>query len=165
MFKHLNLLHLVLALGAAAAVYLALRETRGRVMRPARLGFLPLVAVALAAILLLFQLAAKQPAWMFAVTFAAGLAVGAVRGATMKLQVDQNWGLVRPTGRRALIWVSLALPFAVVLEIGGALAGPPGIPWRLAAAAVAILCAGLVVGRALALAVRLWRAPHVDLRR
>ena len=62
MYKHLNLLHLVLALGAAAAVYLALRETRGRVMRPARLGFLPLVAVALAAILLLFQLAAKQPA-------------------------------------------------------------------------------------------------------
>ena len=78
MYKHLNLLHLVLALGAAAAVYLALRETRGRVMRPARLGFLPLVAVALAAILLLFQLAAKQPAWMFAVPFAAGLAGAAV---------------------------------------------------------------------------------------
>ena len=165
MYHHLNLLHLALALGAVAAVYLALRETRGRVMRHTRLGALPLVAILLALILLLFQLAAKQPAWMFAVPFAAGLAGGGVRGATMKLQVDQNWHLVRPTGRRALIWVSLAFPVAVALEIGGAVAGPPGKPWRLAAAEVAILCAGLIVGRALVLAVRLWRAPHVDLRR
>lgn len=165
MFHHLNLLHLALALGSVAAVYLALQETRGRVMRPTRLGALPLVAMALALILLLFQLAARQPPWMFALAFAAGLAGGGIRGATMKLQVDQNWRLVRPTGRRALIWVSLALPVAVALEIGGAVAGEPGLPWRLAAAALAILCAGLIVGRALVLAVRRWRAPHVDLRR
>ncbi len=165
MFHHLNLLHLVIALGSIAAVFLAFRETRGRVMRPAGFGALPLVAILLASILLLFQLAAKQPAWMFAVPFAVGLVAGGVRGATMKLQVDQNWLLVRPTGRRALIWVSLALPVAIALEVGGSVAGAAGIPWRLAAAARALLCAGLIAGRAVALTVRVWRAPHVDLRR
>ncbi|MDP1750280.1 MAG: hypothetical protein Q8L22_12540 [Reyranella sp.] len=165
MIFHLNLLHLVLVLSAMAAVYFALRENRGRVMRHRRLFSLPLLAMVVALILLLFQLAAHQPAWTFAVPFGLGLAGGALRGATMKLEVDQNWHLVRPTGRRALFWVSLALPIAIGLEIAGTLAGAPGTPLRLAGAHVAILCTGLLVGRALVLAVRLWRAPHVDLRR
>jgi hypothetical protein len=162
---HLNLLHLVLVLSAVAAVYFAVREARGRLMRQTRLYNLPLVAMVAALILLLFQLAAHQPAWTFAATFGLGLAGGAARGLTMKLEVDQNWHLVRPTGRRVLFWVSLALPIAIGLEIAGALAGPSGSPLRLAGTHVAMLCTGLLVGRALVLTVRLMRAPHVDLRR
>ncbi len=165
MIFHLNLLHLVLFLGAAAAMYLALREIRGRAMRHYRLFLLPAVATLLALILLLFELAARQPPWVFGGPFALGLAVGAARGATMLLEVDQMWHLVRPTSRRALFWVSLAVPVAVALEIGGALAGPPGNLWRLAGAVLASLAAGLLGGRAAAVGVRLWRAPHVTLRR
>ncbi len=165
MILHLNLLHLVLFVGAIGSIYFALRETRGGVMRNGRLARLPLVAVLLALILLLFQLAAHQPAWSFAIPFGLGLAGGALRGATMKLEVDQNYHLVRPTGRRILFWVSLALPVAVGLEIAGALMSTAGLPLRLAGAHLAILCAGLLVGRALVLAIRFVRAPHVDLRR
>jgi len=162
---HLNLLHLVLVLGAMASVHLVLREIRRHTMRRWKLFVPPVVAVAVAMILVLFQLAAKQPAWWFAALFALGLAVGALRGATVLLDVDHTWRLVRPTSRRALLWVSLVIPVAVGLEIGGALAGPPGNIWRLVATLAAVLAAGLLAGRALALAFRLWRAPHVDLRR
>ncbi|MBI3196363.1 MAG: hypothetical protein HYZ40_02400 [Rhodospirillales bacterium] len=162
---NLNLLHLVLFLGALASVGLALREIRGRAMRRWQLFTLPLVATLMALILLLFQLAARQPPWMFGAAFALGLAAGAARGAILKLEVDQNWRLVRPPTRRALFWVALALAVAAGFEIGGALAGPPGALWRLAGAGIAMLCAGLLVGRAAAFAVRLGQAPHVDLRR
>lgn len=165
MIFHLNLLHLVLVLGAMAAVHLALREIRGRAMRPWRLFALPAVAVGLAMILVLFQLAARQPAWWFGATFAVAATVGAARGATMLLQVDQNFRLLRPTSRRALFWVTLAIPVATGFEIGGALAGSPGDPWRLVGALAMVLCAGLLAGRTAALAFRLLRAPHVDLRR
>ena len=165
MIFHLNLLHLVLVIGAAAAVYFAVRENRGRLMRSTRVYSLPLVALALSLILLLFQLAAREPAWTFAVPFGLGLAAGAWRGLTMKLEVDQNWHLVRPTGKRVLFWVSLALPVAIGLEIAGALLGPTGSPVRLAGTHLALLCTGLLVGRAAMLAVRLNWAPHVDLRR
>jgi hypothetical protein len=161
---HLNLLHLVLVLGAMASVHLVLREIRRHTMRRWKLFVPPVVAVAVAMILVLFQLAAKQPAWWFGALMAFGLAVGALRGATVPLDVDHTWRLVRPTSRRALLWASLVIPVAVGLEIGGALAGPPGNIWRLVATLAAVLAAGLLAGRALALAFRLWRAPHVDLR-
>ena len=165
MIFHLNLLHLVLVLAAVAGVYFAIRESRCRVMRHMRLLNLPLVAVLPALILLLFQLVAHQPAWTFTAAFALGLVAGGARGATMMLEVDQNWRLMRPTGRRALFLVSLMLPTAVGLEITGAMGGPPGMPLRMAGAYAAMLCAGLLIGRAFVLAVRQWRAPHVDLRR
>lgn len=165
MIFHLNLLHLVLVLGAMAAAHLALREIRGRSMRPWRLFALPAVAIGLALVLVLFQLAARQPAWWFGAAFAASIAAGAVRGATMLLKVDQNFRLLRPTSRRALFWVTLAIPIAVGFEIGGALAGPDGTLWRLAGTLAMVLCAGLLTGRTAALAFRLLNAPHVDLRR
>ena len=162
---HLNLLHLVLFLGAMATVGLALREIRGRTLRRGHLFLLPAVATLMALILLLFQLAAKQPPWVLAAVFALGLAAGGLRGATMKLEVDQNWHLVRPTGRRALFWVALAIPVAAGFEIGGAIVGPQGALVRLAGAGIGLLCAGLLVGRAAVFVIRLVRAPHVDLRR
>lgn len=165
MIFHLNLLHIVLVLGAMFAVHLALREIRGRSMRRWRLFALPATALILAMILVLFQLAARQPSWWFGATFAAGTAVGALRGATMLLKVDQNFRLLRPTSRRALFWVTLAIPVSIGVELGGAMVGADGALLRLASAFTMVMCAGLLAGRAAALAVRLPRAPHVDLRR
>ncbi len=165
MIYNLNLLHLVLAGGAIGCVALALQEVRGRPMGPGRLFLLPGLAMLLAAILLLFHLADRQPLWLFGAAFGLGVAAGAVRGATTRLQVDQTWMLVRPAGRKTLAWVSLLLPVAAGFEIGGAIAGPDGLLWRLIASELAALAAGLMLGRAAALGLRLWHAPHVDLRR
>jgi hypothetical protein len=50
----------------------------------------------------------------------------------------------------------------VLLEIGGALAGTSGTPFRLVAPEIAAACAGMLTGRAVAIAMR-WRGtPHID---
>src|SRR5439155_19964254 len=54
MFFNLNLLHLLLVLAAAVCVRMALREIRGRSMSPSRLAMLPLVAVGMTFVFLLF---------------------------------------------------------------------------------------------------------------
>jgi hypothetical protein len=166
---HLNLLHLVLAVGALLCVYTALQDVRAyRPTGPWRIAVVPLWAALPTLILLWFQVANRQPAWLLAAPFALGLAGGAVRGFTMLLQVDRNWRLVRPKGRRALLWVSLAIPVAAALEIAGSVVGPAstvGAALRLAGTELALLGAGLLIGRGLALAIRLLGAPHVDLRR
>ena len=165
MFYNLNLLHLVIVLGALACVHLARREVRGRPMSRGRLFMLPLLATLLTLILLLFHLAHGHPLWTYGAAFGAGVAGGALRGATMKLQVDQTWLLMRPSGRSALVWVTVALAIAIGLEIGGSIAGPEENAWRYFGAEGAAVCAGLLLGRACAFAARLWRAPHVELRR
>ena len=169
MIFHLNLLHLLLVLSSLACVYSALQDVRAyRPSRPWRLAVVPAWAIIPALILLLFQLAAHQSPWLLGAPFALGLAAGAWRGATMELQFDRNYNLVRPKGRRILLWVSLVLPAAAALEIAGSLVGAAsalGAPLRLAGAEIALLGAGLLLGRALVLAGRLLSAPHVDLRR
>jgi FtsH-binding integral membrane protein len=166
---HLNLLHLVLVICAAACVYVALLDVRAdRPTGPWRLALLPAWAMLPALILVLFQLATRQSPWLLAAPFVVGLAAGGLRGFTMLLQFDRNYRVVRPKGRRVLLWVSLAVPVAVALEIAGSVVGRAtaiGAPLRLAGAELALLCAGLLVGRGLALAIRLLGAPHVDLRR
>ena len=165
MLFNLNLLHLLLVLGAAGCVWLARREIRGRSMSLKRLFLLPLVAMAMALVFLLFFLAAHQPPWMFVAALVLGLAAGAARGITMALRFDHTWRLVRPTGRRVLLWVALLLAAAVAVEMAGAVAGPAGLLWRAAAAATAALSAGMFSGRAIAVAIRTTRLPHAELRR
>jgi len=72
---------------------------------------------------------------------------------------------VRLPRARDSFLVALALVAAVLLEIGGAFAGPSGLPFRLVAPDIAAACAGMLTGRAMAIAVRWWGAPHVDLHR
>jgi hypothetical protein len=165
MFYGLNLMHLLMALGAAGCVRLAQLEIRGRSMSPRHLSRLPLLATVTACIFLLFFLAAHWPPWMFGAALLVGLPFGAARGLTMTVEFDHMWHLVRPTGRRLLLWVALALAGAVALEMAGAVAGPFGAIWRLVAAEVAALCTGMLIGRALAIAVRILKLPHAELRR
>jgi len=165
MLFNLNLLHLLLVLGAAGCVRLALREIRGRSMSLSRLFLLPVLAMVMAFIFLLFFLATQQPPWMFVGALVLGLLAGALRGITMKLRFDQTWRLVRPTGRRVLLWVALLLAAAVAVEMAGAVVGPVSVLWRAAAGGTAALCAGMFTGRAVAVAIRTTRLPHAELRR
>jgi hypothetical protein len=132
---------------------------RGRLAAPA------LLAMACALVFLLFHLGSQRPPWIFAAALAAGLGIGALRGFTLLLQVDHTFDKVRLPRARGSFLVALGLVAAVLLEIGGSFTGPGGRPFRLIAPEIAAACAGMLTGRALAIAMR-WRgAPHVDLHR
>lgn len=138
---------------------------RHRPLPRRRLAAPPLLAIACALVFLLFHLGSQRPPWIFAAAFAAGLAVGALRGFTLQLQVDHMFDKIRLPRARGSFLIALALLGAVLLEIGGALAGPAGLAVRLVAPEIAAVCAGMLTGRAMAVAMR-WRgAQHVDLHR
>ena len=160
-----NLLHLVLLVCALPCARYTLSEMRHRPLPRGRLAAPPLLALASALVFLLFHLGSQRPAWIFAAALAGGLAIGALRGFTLQLQVDHMFDKVRLPRARGSFLVSLGLVAAVMLEIGGSLAGPNGLPFRLIAPEIAAACAGMLTGRAMAIAMR-WRgAPHVDLHR
>jgi len=160
-----NLLHVILLVCALPCARYTLSEMRHRPLPRGRLAAPALLAVACALVFLLFHLGSQRPPWMFAAALFAGLAIGALRGFTLQLQVDHMFDKVRLPRARGSFLVSLALLAAVFLEIGGAFAGPAGQPFRLVAPEIAAACAGMLTGRAMAIAMR-WRgAPHVDLHR
>jgi hypothetical protein len=160
-----NVLHallLVLALACARFTLSELRHrslTRTRIIAPAGLALL------CACIFLFFQIGAQRPAWLLAVALVGGLALGAVRGATMRLEVDHMYERARLPRARGSFMVSLALVLAVLAEIVGAFVGSAALPFRLAAPDVVAACAGILTGRALAITVRWRNAPHVHLSR
>ena len=160
-----NVLHLVLLACALPCARYTLSEMRHRPLPRGRLAAPPLLAMACALVFLLFHLGAQQPPWIFAAALAAGLAIGLLRGFTLQLQVDHMFDKIRLPRARGSFLVALALVAAVILEIGGSLAGPNGLPFRLIAPEIAAACAGMLTGRAMAIAMR-WRgALHVDLHR
>ncbi len=110
-----------------------------------------------ALILIFFQIGMKQPAWPSLAALLLGLVAGGARGLMMKLEIDEYWLVVRPGPRRPLlVWVAALLVVAAAVDIGGALTEPAGKIWRYSATLVAAGCAGLLSGRALALAARVW---------
>jgi hypothetical protein len=160
-----NLLHLVLLVCTLPCARYTLSEMRHRPLPRGRLAAPALLAMACALVFLLFHLGSQRPSWIFAAALAAGLAVGTLRGFTLQLEVDHMFDKIRLPRARGSFLVALALVAAVMLEIGGSLAGPSGLPFRLIAPEAAAACAGMLTGRAIAIAIR-WRgAPHVDLHR
>ena len=158
----LNLLHILIVLSAGACFYYALREAPRRTVRLRRLFLAPWSGTAAALLLVFFQLGLKQPAWPFAAALAGGLAAGVARGFMMPLEVDEYWLVVRPAGRRAMIWIGSAVVAAVAVEIASAVVGPllgfeGGDDWRLAATLLVVGCIGALFGRALAMTTRVWR--------
>lgn len=160
-----NLLHLVLLVCALPCARYTLSEMRHRPLPRGRLATPALLAMACALVFLFFHLGSQRPPWMFAAALVTGIAIGTLRGFTLQLQIDHNFDKVRLPRARGSFLVALALVAAVMLEIGGSFAGPGGQPFRLIAPEIAAACAGMLTGRAMAIAMR-WRgAPHVDLHR
>lgn len=163
MIFKLNILHILLVLGAAGCAYLALREVRRQYVSVWRLFVPPLLGCGVAFGLVLIQLAADKPAWQFGVALLAGLALGIARGLTMQVQIDayRPRFQARPATKRVLLWVSLVLVLSVALDILGALQSPRLDFMRYVAAVLATVCAGTLVGRASAVTARL-RYAHRD---
>ncbi len=153
----LNLLHAVVLPSALACLYFALWESRRRTIRLRRLFWSPWLALLAALLLVFMEARMKQAVWPFWAALGASLVVGSVRGLTMKLEVDKYWLVVRPAGRRTVIWVAVLMVTAAFVDIAGAAIGPEGNIWRYYATLVAAACSGLLFGRALAMAGRVWR--------
>ena len=107
----------------------------------------------------------KDQRWQSAADLLAALEPFLPGRRTLQLQVDHMFDKVRLPRARGSFLVALGLVAAVLLEIGGSFAGPAGLPFRTIAPEIAAACAGMLTGRAMAIAMR-WRgAPHVDLHR
>ncbi|MDI1286304.1 MAG: hypothetical protein PSV46_18100 [Reyranella sp.] len=169
----LNILHLLIALGAAGCAGVLVHEAHGRLLRPSRLAVAPLLA-AVAALFLLALVAPEDRApKLWAVALALGALPGAVRGLVMPLEVDHTWALLRlPRGRDGL-WTAAALAVLSVLAIvlsltgdeAGAATGAVTGVWEVLSAAAATGAAGYLGGRALTLFLRTAHAPHSTLAR
>jgi hypothetical protein len=157
MIFELNILHGMLALGAVACAYLALREVRRQYVSVWRLFVPPFLGCAVAFGLVLIQLAADRPSWQFGAVLLVGLTVGAARGLTMQVQIDayRPRFQARPATKRVLLWVALVLVLCVALDALGALQSPNLALVRYFAAMLATLSAGMLVGRATAVTARL----------
>ncbi|MFI5001283.1 MAG: hypothetical protein ACHQK9_15505, partial [Reyranellales bacterium] len=69
-------------------------------------------------------------------------------------------GTVRlPNGRHTL-WIALALALAVAHEVSIAVLGKIMAPYHLLAPAVAAACAGMLLARAVAVAIRIPTSPN-----
>jgi hypothetical protein len=159
-----NILHLVILVSAVACVAFSVREAAGRSITAVRL-FMPPILAGFTAVVLLLMVASEPMAlliWLAALIL--GSIVGAVRGATMVVHVDQVWSKVRmPNGRHAF-WITFALALAVALEIAIAVWGEGILPNRAIPSALAALCAGLLAGRAVAVVIRVPYAPNEEPR-
>ena len=170
MMVNLNILHLLIALGAAGCAGVLVHEAQGRVLRPSRLAAAPLLAAVAALFLLALVAPDDRAPKLWAVALALGALPGAVRGFVLTLQVDHRAALIRlPQGRDGL-WTAAALAGLAVVTViltltdGGAGTHETGAYEALAAAAAAT-AAGYLGGRALALFLRTAHAPHRDLGR
>jgi hypothetical protein len=155
-----NILHLAILVSAAACVAFSVREATGRPITAIRLFMPPMFAGFIAVVLLLMVASEPMalPIWVAALIL--GSIVGAVRGATMVVRVDQVWSKLRmPNGRHAF-WIAFALALAVALEVAIAIWGEAIVPHRAIPSAVAALCAGLLTGRAVAVVIRVPYAPN-----
>ena len=152
----LNLLHILVVLSAAGCIFYAWEGAKHRTVRLRRSFRAPGWALLAALLLAFFEIAMKQRWWPFPIALLLGGAVGAAYGLLVKLRIEDYWLVVRPTGRRIPVWIALVLMAAVLVDVVGAWWGPDARIYRFPASLVALSCAGLLWGRALAMTIRLW---------
>lgn len=159
MVHNLSLVHALLVLGAAACIYLVVRELRRTYVSQWRLFAPGLAALFVAVAMLLMQLVAGQPRWPFAAAAVIGLAIGVARGSMIGLRHDlyQPEILISRDAKLVFLAVSMGVGVCVALEIVGAFESPALEKLRLWAAVSAVVCAIAMLARALVLTIRLRR--------
>ena len=154
--SNLNLLHFLVAGGALGAVVALRREATGRSLTAGRLFVAPMLALLAAIMMLALAGPHGHTAALWIGGLATGLAVGAMRGIMVPMQVDRLWERLRLPHARDGLWAGLllgALALAAVV-----------VPDAAATAAAAAGCAGYLSGRASSLWLRTLNAPHSDWR-
>jgi len=154
---NLSLVHVLLALGAAACIYLVVRELRRTYVSRWRLFAPGTAALFVAAGLFLIQIAAGWPLWTFGASATVGLVIGIARGTMIGLQHDryQPQMIISRPAKLVLLAVAIGVGICVALEIIGAFASPAMEKVRLWAALSAVVCAVAMLARALVLTIRL----------
>ena len=157
MVHNLSLVHVLLALGAAATIYLVARELRGAYVSEWALFAPGTAALFVAAGLFLIQIGAGQPRWAFAAAAAIGLAIGLVRGMMIGVRHDHYRPVVMISRDAKLVFLAVGVGVGVCasLEIIGAYTSPGLEKVRLWAALSAVVCAVAMLGRALMLTIKL----------
>ena len=157
MVHNLSLVHVLLALGAAACIYLVVRELRRTYVSQWRLFAPGTAASFVAAVLFLTQIVAGQPLWTFGAAAVVGLVIGVSRGVMIGLQHDHYEPEMIISRRAKLVFLAVGIGVGVcaALEIVGAYASPAMEKVRLWAALSAMVCAVAMVARALVLTIRL----------
>lgn len=157
MIHNLSLVHVLLALGAAACIYLVVRELRRTYISQWRL-FAPGTAALFVAVgLFLIQIGAGRPLWAFGAAAVIGLVIGSARGMMIGLQHDlyRPQVIISRPAKLALLAVAVGVGICTVLEIIGAFASPALEKVRYWAALSAVVCAVAMLARALVLTIRL----------
>jgi hypothetical protein len=157
MVHNLSLVHVLLALGAAATIYLVVRELRGAYVSEWGLFAPGTAALFVAAGLFLIQIGAGQPRWAFAAAAAIGLAIGVVRGMMIGVRHDHYRPVVMISRDAKLVFLAVGLGVGVcaALEIVGAYTSPAIEKVRLWAALSAVVCAVAMLARAMVLTIKL----------
>jgi hypothetical protein len=157
MVHNLSLVHVLLALGAAATIYLVVRELRGAYVSEWALFAPGTAALFVAAGLFLIQIGAGQPRWAFAAAAAIGLAIGLVRGMMIGVRHDHYRPVVMISRDAKLVFLAVGLGVGVcaALEIAGAYTSPAIEKVRLWAALSAVVCAVAMLARAMVLTIKL----------
>lgn len=157
MVHNLSLVHVLLALGAAATIYLVARELRGAYVSEWGLFAPGAAALFVAAGLFLIQIGAGQPRWAFATAAAIGLAIGIARGMMIGVRHDHYRPVVMISRDAKLVFLAVGVGVGVcaALEIVGAYTSPALEKVRLWAALSAVVCAVAMVARALVLTIKL----------
>jgi hypothetical protein len=150
---NLSLVHVLLALGAAATIYLVVRELRGAYVSEWALFAPGTAALFVAAGLFLIQIGAGQPRWAFAVAAAVGL----VRGMMIGVRHDHYRPVVMISRDAKLVFLAVGVGVGVcaALEIIGAYTSPGLEKVRLWATLSAVVCAVAMLARALVLTIKL----------
>jgi FtsH-binding integral membrane protein len=157
-----NILHMTILLSALACLAIAWRESAGRSIMLPRLFTPPVLAGFTAVIMLLIAAGEPRLLWIWLAAGVAGAIVGAVRGATMVMRVDQVRSRLRMPNGRHIFLVAIVLVLAAADEVAVAVWGNSMSPHRALAPAVAALCGGLLTGRAIAVAIRIPYAPNEE---
>ena len=157
MLDKLSLIHALLVAGAAACIYLVIRELRRTYVSQWRLFAPGLAALFVAAEMFLIQGAGGQPRWPFLVALAIGATIGGVRGLTIALKHDlyRPQIMISQPAKQVLLLVAIGVGVCVALEIVGVFTHHPAL--RLWASLSAVVCAGAMLMRALVLTLRLRR--------